>query len=119
MIEFLDRISEGDCKLAAGIDIARVLPAQYVLKVEVKLPRGYGGSSRGARLDMAILDRDSRRILLILEVKRSPASTATAQGSRYGRMAGARVVYLRGMRACQQAGERVMSELGAGPASPG
>ena len=114
MLEHLERISEGDCALAVGIALHDRLPEHYQLKAQVKLLRGFNGSSRGARLDMAILDKRDGRIVLILETKRSPGSTATAQGERYSRMAGARVVYLRGMKACEGCLEAVLSALPPG-----
>ena len=113
-MEHVERISEGDCKLAAGIALHGRLPEAYVLKVEVKLLRGFNGSNRGARLDMAILERATGRIVLVIETKRSPGSTATAQGERYARMAGTRVIYLRGMKACEGCLSAVLSALPPG-----
>ena len=106
-----ERISEADCRIAAAIALHGRLPEQYVLRAEVKLRAGYGGSSRGARLDLAVIDKLSGRIALVLETKRSPDSRATAQGERYGRMVGARVIYLRGMKDCEACAERVLDAL--------
>ncbi len=114
MLEHLERISEGDCALAVGIALHDRLPEHCTLKAQVKLLRGFNGSSRGARLDMAILDNRDGRILLVIETKRSPASTATAQGERYARMAGARVLYLRGLKACAGCLPAVLSALPPG-----
>lgn len=66
---------------------------------------------RGARLDMAILERETGRIVLVIETKRSAGSKATAQGSRYARLTGAPVVYLRGLEACEKAAETILSAL--------
>ena len=114
MLEHLERISEGDCALAVGIALHDRLPDQYVLKAQVKLMRGFNGSKRGARLDMAVLDKRDGRIVLVIETKRSPGSTATAQGERYSRMAGARVLYLRGLGACAGCLSAVLSALPPG-----
>ena len=114
MFEHLERISEGDCALQVGIALHDRLPDQYVLKAQVKLMRGFKGSTRGARLDMAVLDRRDGRIVLVIETKRSPASTATAQGERYARMTGARVLYLRGIKACAGCLPAVLSALPPG-----
>ena len=64
---------------------------------------------------MAILDRETARILLIIETKRSPTSKATGQGERYSRMAGAPVIYLRGMDQCRAAAGPVLSALQSAP----
>ncbi|MDZ4342147.1 MAG: hypothetical protein U1E51_06870 [Candidatus Binatia bacterium] len=109
-----DRISECDCKVAAAIALNGRLPERYILKTELKLHRGFGGSTRGARLDMAVIDRETDRIVLVIETKRSPASKASAQGERYGKMCAARVIYLRGMKACSECAERVLSALPPG-----
>ena len=114
MLEHLERISEGDCALAVGIALHDRLPERCKLKAQVKLMRGFNGSNRGARLDLAILDARDGRILLIIETKRSPGSTATAQGERYARMAGARVLYLRGLKACEGCLPAVLSALPPG-----
>ena len=111
MLEHLERISEGDCAGAVFIALHDRLPEHYQLKAQVKLMRGFNGSTRGARLDMAILDKRDGRIILVIETKRSPGSTATAQGERYGRMTGARVLYLRGIKACQGCLPAVLSAL--------
>ena len=103
--------SESDCRLAAAIALHGRLPERYILKTEVKLPRGYGGSTRGARLDMAIIERESGRIVLVIETKRSPRSTASAQGERYGAMTKAPVLYLRGFEACQACAAVVLERL--------
>ena len=103
--------SESDCRLAAAIALHGRLPERYVLRTELKLPRGFGGSTRGARLDMAILERESGRIVLVIETKRSPRSTASAQGERYGAMTRAPVLYLRGFEACQQAAGVILERL--------
>ena len=109
-----EHYSESDCRLAAAIALHDRLPAGYILKTEVKLPRGYGGSTRGARLDMAILEAASGRIVLVIETKRSPRSTASAQGERYGAMTRAPVLYLRGIEACRDCLAAVLSRLPAG-----
>jgi len=114
VLEHVERISEGDCALAVGIALHDRLPEGYILKAQVKLGRGFNGSNRGARLDMAILDAADGRIVLVIETKRSPGSTATAQGERYARMAGARVLYLRGLKACAGCLPAVLSALPPG-----
>ena len=106
-----DRPTENECRTEAVFALRAVLESRYVLRTELKLPRGMGGSKRGARLDMAILDRETSRILLIIETKRSSRSKATGQGERYSRMAGAPVVYLRGIEACRQAAGPVLAAL--------
>ena len=111
-MDLIDRQSEGDCKIAVGLALAGKLPARYILKCEVKIGRGQ--TLRGARLDMAIFDRETRRIVLIIETKRSPGSTATAQGERYRALTGARVLYLRGFKACEECAEGVLSALPPG-----
>ena len=113
MVDLIDRYSEGDCKLAAGIALHDRLPERYVLKLEVKI--GKGATLRGARLDMAIFDRETRRIVLIIETKRSPGSTATSQGERYRQLTGARVLYLRGYQACRDCLPAVLAALPAEP----
>jgi len=114
VLEHLERISEGDCAGAVFVALHEHLPEHYKLKAQVKLLRGFGGSSRGARLDLAIMDERDGHFALIIETKRSPGSTATAQGERYGRMAGARVLYLRGLKACQGCLPAVLSALPPG-----
>ena len=114
MLEWVERISEGDCKLAAGIALAGRLPARYILKSELKVIRGFNGSNRGARLDLAVLERATGRIVLVIETKRSPGSSATAQGERYSKLVGARTIYLRGMKACEGCAELVLSSLPPG-----
>ena len=106
-----EHYGESDCRLAAAIALHGKLPAPYVLRTEVKLPRGYGGSTRGARLDMAIIDEITGRIVLVIETKRSPRSTASAQGDRYGAMTKAPVLYLRGHKACEECAGMVLSRL--------
>lgn len=98
------------------VALRAALPAKYVIRSELKLPKGLGGSNRGARLDMAILDRATSKILLVIETKRSASSKATGQGERYSRMTGAPVVYLRGMEACKNAAAPVVQALGLLPA---
>lgn len=113
-LNLIERISEADCRMAAAVALAGQLPEGYILKGEVKLPRGWGGSTRGARLDMAILERVSGRIVLVIETKRSPSSSASTQGERYAKMTGARVLYLRGLNACETCAEQVLSALPPG-----
>lgn len=106
-----EHYTEGDCKLAAGIALHGQLPERFELRLEVRLQAGPGSLRRGARLDMAIVERESGRIVLVVEVKRSPGSSASAQGERYGRLAGAPVLYLRGLKACRACAAVVLERL--------
>ena len=106
-----EKVSEGDCRAAAFVALAKALPRNYLVRTELKLPRGLGGSKRGARLDMAILERATGRIVLVLETKRSAQSKAEAQGRRYSEMTKAPVMYLRGMEECQACAPRVVNAL--------
>ena len=104
-------LTEGDCKVAVGVALHGRLPEQYALRFEAKLRPGPGSYKRGARLDLAVIEASSGRIVLVIEIKRSATSSASAQGERYGRLAQCPVLYLRGIRACRECADVVLGAL--------
>jgi hypothetical protein len=61
---------------------------------EYKIPKD--GDTPGARFDIAIFD-SKKELRLVLEVKKNPNGTATAQGERYAALVGVPCLYVRGM----------------------
>ena len=109
-LKLLNEISEGDCRGAAAISIHKHLAGRVLMKAEVKIPPATP-HGRGARLDMALYDPTSFKMLLILEIKRRANSRAWRQGMRYSDLTGVPVIYLNGMAECEQAAQRVAKAL--------
>ena len=103
--------SEGDCLAAVSAAMKDRMPAGFELRFQVKLRPGPGSYKRGARLDLAVIESTTGRIILVVEVKRSPQSSASAQGERYGRLAQCPVLYLRGIKACRECPDVVLEAL--------
>ena len=76
--------------LAFGI-LRKNLYPEYLVRGEYKFP--------GCRVDIAIFKAHKDKepeLKLIVEIKKNPAGTATAQGERYTHLLGVPCIYVRG-----------------------
>lgn len=105
--------NESDCKVAAAAKLIQVLGERYIIRVEYRI-KALTPGRRGARLDIAVLDKSTGKIALIIEVKRNAWSKAVSQGRRYADLTGAPVIYLRGMEQAERAVEHVCAALKIG-----
>lgn len=113
--------TESECRHMALRRLQDGFGDQFIFRTEFKIKRP-APNIRGARLDLVVIDPATKRLVLILEVKRRAYSKSWKQGARYSSLTGVPVIYLKGMIEAECAVERVCKalsiELPAGQAQP-
>ena len=105
-----DEPTESECRHAALRALQDAFGDRYIFRTEFKVPRP-ARNIRGARLDLVVIEPATRRLILILEVKRRAYSKSWKQGARYASLTGVPVIYIKGMIEAQCADERVCAAL--------